>query len=341
MQKRVFTPYFTLVFVIVVVIVIIPALLVLPFSEKKSVARDDVPIQEKSKEEMVLNSPVSVPIFREAESKVEEIDLEEYVKGVVASEMPADFELEALKAQALTARTYIVNLLLNPPDINLPGIAVASDTVQFQVYNSDQELKKIWGIDYEWKMEKITQAVYETQGQILTYEDQPISASFFSTSNGYTENSEDYWPNKLPYLRSVESPWDKKSPKFKHSKELSVQEVNRLLGVKINNSGKIGKVTEWTDGKRVGTIDIGGKDFTGREVRDLLGLSSSDFTMERKGDTVLIKSEGYGHGVGMSQYGADGMAKEGKTYEEIVKHYYQGVTISDSEEYVNKLSAAK
>jgi stage II sporulation protein D len=340
MQKRTLTPYLTLISVIVIVIIVIPALLVIPFSEKKSVAQDER-YQEKIEAKVELKSTVDVPVFRMKENEVVDIGLEEYVKGVVASEMPADFELEALKAQALTARTYIVSLLLNPSDIDLPGSAVASDTQQFQVYHSDDELKKIWGKDYNWKMQKITQAVYETQGQIITYEDQPIAAQFFSTSNGYTENSEDYWANAFPYLKSVSSPWDKDSPKFHHRKEFSVQEFNRLLGVNVKGTGKIGKVKEWTAGKRIGAIEIGGKEFTGRKVREELGLSSSDFTIEIKDNTVLIESKGFGHGVGMSQYGANGMAKEGNKYEEIVKYYYKGVSINESEGYVSKLAAVK
>lgn len=345
MQRKVLSPYLTLVSVIVIVIIVLPALLVIPFSEKKSSARGDQQVQqEPTVQTMVLQSSVSVPVYRFKQEKVVEIGLEEYVKGVVASEMPADFELEALKAQALTARTYIVNLMLNQTNADLPDLpegAVASDTIKYQVYNSDEELKKIWGKDYDWKIKKITQAVFETQGQIITYDGNPIDASFFSTSNGYTENSEDYWKNALPYLRSVESPWDKNSPKFLHREEFTVSKVNQLLGVNIKDSGKIGKVTEWTAGKRVGEIEIAGKSFTGRYVRDTLNLASSDFTMERVNDKILIKTEGYGHGVGMSQYGANGMAKEGKSYKDILKYYYKGVAINDADTFVSKLSAYK
>jgi stage II sporulation protein D len=337
-KRRLFTPSFSLIAVVSVIILVIPALLVMPFSDQKSVDHEGDKPQE-AKQEMILDSTVSIPVFRMKQNTVQSIGLEQYVKGVVASEMPATFELEALKAQALSARTYIINHLVNPTDIKLPDNAIVTDSVQHQVYSSDEELKKIWGNEYEWKMDKVTRAVFETKDKVIVYDEKPIAAQFFSTSNGYTENSEDYWQSAFPYLKSVESPWDKQSPKFHHEKELSVQEVQKLLGVSISGTGEIGEVTELTAGKRIGKIIIGNKQFTGREVREKLGLSSSDFVMERESDTVVIKSKGFGHGVGMSQYGANGMAKEGKTYEDIVKHYYKGVSIQDSSVYTANLSA--
>ncbi|MBE3571079.1 MAG: stage II sporulation protein D, partial [Bacillales bacterium] len=272
----------------------------------------------------------------------EKLSLDQYLIGVVAAEMPADFEKEALKAQSLAARTYIVSQLLNKEKIGMPeGEADVTDTEIHQVYKNNEELKSLWGKDYKWKITKIAEAVKETSGQILTYEGNPITPTFFSTSNGYTENSEDYWSNSYPYLRSVESPWDKNSPKFNDQKIMTVNEFETKLGVKLSDRNNVGKIIERTAGKRVGKVEINGKVLTGREIRDKLDLKSSDFSWVLKGDNIIITTKGYGHGVGMSQYGANGMASEGKDYKEIVKHYYQGVEISKSDALLTKVTAKK
>jgi stage II sporulation protein D len=211
-----------------------------------------------------------------------------------------------------------------------------------QVYSSDDQLRKEWGADYSWKRKKILDAVRSTSGQILTYSGEPIQATFFSTSNGYTENSEDYWPSKLPYLRSVTSPWDKSSPKFNSQQTFTVKDFEAKLGVNLKNGSTIGQITARTAGKRVGKVDFGGgKVLTGKDIREKLGLESSDFTWERKGNNIVINTKGYGHGVGMSQYGANGMAAVGKTYKDIVNHYYSGITITSTDNMLAMITAKK
>jgi stage II sporulation protein D len=337
--------FFVVITILTSVIVLIPALLVLPFSETKLIQANSMQkVEKESPSSASTNSDpsIEVAVYRTQTKAVETILLEDYVIGVVASEMPAEFEMEALKAQSLTARTYIVKQLLQPSEMKLPEGANVTDSILHQVFRSKEELKKLWGADYEWKMERITKAVKETSGQILTYDGSPIEASFFSTSNGYTENSEDYWQNEIPYLKSVESPWDVDSPKFYDQKSLSVSEFQRKLNVTLPNDGKtIGPITNYTEGKRVAKVTINGKTLEGREVREKLDLKSSDFTWERKGDQVVVTTKGYGHGVGMSQYGANGMAKEGGTFKEIVNHYYQGITISPVQPFVTKMTAQK
>lgn len=321
---------------------VLPALLVLPFAESASGVLEEelestpVPPNTSSEE-----AAVEVSVYRVAKETKEDVPLEEYLIGVVASEMNADFELEALKAQALAARTYIVKQMLNDEKLGVPAGSDVTDTVNHQVYKSDEELKQQWGMEYKWRMEKIRRAVEETSGQILTYEGIPINATFFSTSNGLTENAEEIWPNELPYLVSVESPWDTKSPKFKAQKVFTVSQFEQKLGVKVPDGKIIGKITKRTAGDRVGKVEISGKTITGREVREKLGLNSTDFAWERKGDQIIVNTEGYGHGVGMSQYGANGMAAEGKTYDQIVRHYYKGAEISSADEYLNTIMAKK
>lgn len=333
---------FFLVFICVTVIV--PSILVLPFTDKTSGILTER-LERKESDENDLGETeepaIEVAVYRVGQERIDKLSLEDYIVGVVAAEMPAEFELEALKAQALTARTYIVNQLLSEQKIGVPEGADVTDTENHQVFRSDEELRKQWGADYKWKIKKIKKAVKATAGQILTYNNEPIYAAFFSTSNGYTENSEDYWKSETPYLKSVESPWDRESPKFFSQKTLTVSEFESLLGVKLPQSGEIGTIIERTAGKRVGKVNINGKVFTGKEIRETLGLNSTDFSWERKGNKIVIQTKGYGHGVGMSQYGANGMASEGKGYKEIVAHYYKGAEISNSAEFLSKVIAQK
>ena len=343
-----FKPVVLLAAALFFVTLLVPTILVLPFGAEERVSgklgENVQPANTEPSEQIAGTEPtVEVAVYRASKEVVEKLSLEDYVVGVVASEMPADFEKEALKAQALTARTYIVKKLMSDPkvDLKLPKDADVGDTEIYQVYKSKEELKGLWGSDYDWKIAKVQEAVQATAGQILTYEGNPIDATFFSTSNGYTENSEVIWSNALPYLKSVESPWDKQSPKYNGQKIIKVADFEKKLGVKVPASGEVGKVTERTEGKRVGKVEINGKTLSGKDIRDKLGLMSTDFTWERKGDDIIINTRGNGHGVGMSQYGANGMAQEGKNYTDIVKYYYQGVEIAESDPFITTITAKK
>lgn len=279
---------------------------------------------------------ISVPVYLSKQQRTEKIPLENYVRGVVAAEMPIEFEAEALKAQALAARTYIVRKMVERDFSDVPTQeAWVTDTVQHQAYYTIEQLQEKWGGDkFGENFAKLNRAVEETKGLILTYQGQPINATFFSTSNGYTENSEDYWRDYIPYLRSVTSPWDKKlSPRFSETVTISYREMLRKLGFNAGDSANIvGQpltVLERTEGNRIKKARVGNKIFSGREIREKLNLHSSQFMMSRKGNDVEITTIGYGHGVGMSQWGANGMAKEGKNAEQIVKYYYSGIEITE------------
>lgn len=341
-----FKPLIVLASFLIAATLVIPAILVLPFMDGKASGKlgsdltKTTPIQTESASP-TADSAVTVAVYRSSLSKIENVQLENYLVGVVAAEMPAEFNEEAIKAQALTARTYIVKKMLTQDYIGVPKGAQVNDTTLNQAYLSDDQLRKNWGVDYDWKRKKILDAVRATSGQILTYNGEAITATFFSTSNGFTENSEDYWPNSYPYLRSVSSPWDKNSPKFNAQKVFSVRDFETKLGVKIGNSNKIGNITGFTAGKRVAKVDFNGKTLSGREIRDKLDLKSSDFRWERKGDNIIITTKGYGHGVGMSQYGANGMAEEGKNYKDIVKYYYKGVEVTSAENMLATITAKK
>jgi stage II sporulation protein D len=307
---------------LLLLILLLPAAIVLPHGES---ARSNVDRSGRQSLQMDTASradaAVTVNVDRTATGKQEKVVLERYLVGVVGSEMPAEFALPALEAQALAARTYIVARMQKGTD------ATVTDTVSNQVYHSPGELKKTWGKAYGRKMARIEKAIAATDGKIITYRGQPISPLFFSTSNGYTENARDYWSKDVPYLRSVPSPWDKQSPKYHNEKKIPVADVTRALDVRLPSSGAIGHVLRRTAGDRVAVYAIGAQTFTGRQIREKLQLSSSDFTLTRQGDVVVARTVGSGHGVGMSQYGAEGLAREGKSAAEIVAYFYRGTKI--------------
>ncbi|KKB36539.1 stage II sporulation protein D [Bacillus thermotolerans] len=320
------------------IVIILPSLLVILFSSEEQA--EDSPTKQTGESSLEEESAVEVAVYRSASKQTETYPLEEYVAGVIAAEMPAEFEKEALKAQALTARTFIVKQMMNGKTVNGKEAHV-TDTVNHQVFKTKAELQDIWGEDFDWKYEKVREAVQETAGQVITYNGEPITASFFSTSNGYTENAEEYWSESLPYLKSVESPWDQESPKYTSRKTMSLSEFESKLGVSVKGKNEAGTIKGRTSGNRIAAIEIGGKELTGREVREKLDLPSSDFSWVLKGDDVVITTKGYGHGVGMSQYGANGMAQEGKDHKDIITHYYQQTEIEEVDQVIGKQITAK
>jgi len=309
----------------------------LPSSEG-NVSKQPSDGNEKHGETLNAIDRLVVRIYMTKEKRIESVPLEAYVRGVVAAEMPIDFELEALKAQAIAARTYLIRRIILGNDKGVPVKgADVTDTTDHQVYISVADLATKWPKDEQKNnMSKLNEAIIQTKGKVITYKGEPIDAAFFSTSNGFTENSEDYWNQEIPYLRSVASPWDKElSPKYKETVKLSLNEFYNKLGVAKKDSANPSiRVVEKTEGNRISKIIIGGTTFTGREVRELLGLASSQFIWSIKGKSISITTYGYGHGVGMSQWGANGMAHSGAKAEAILAHYYSSVQV----EQASKLS---
>ncbi len=264
-------------------------------------------------------------VIRVKKNETEEIinvPIEEYVIGVVAGEMPASFNEEALKAQAVASRTYALNKAsssTNDYDV--------TDGTQNQVYISYDEMKDKWQDNYEVNLSKIQNAVLETKGEVVLYNNNLIDAMFFSTSNGYTENSGDVFSSSKPYLVSVSSAWDKtESPVFNSTNEVSKSEFLFNLGLENTNDITISNVKKTNTG-RVISLTINGKNFDSDKIRSIFNLRSSSFNITVLDNTVLFNVSGYGHGVGMSQYGANGMAKEGYNYKDILKHYYKDCDI--------------
>ncbi|WP_309123159.1 stage II sporulation protein D [Paenibacillus sp.] len=311
------------------VVFLIPSILVNRFEAWEPTQL--LPLQPR--EELVAQEQqIMVPVYLTDRKETVSVPLEAYVRGVLAAEMPADFELEALKAQAIAARTYLARRLASGETSGLPpdaAGALVTDTVAHQAYATEEELRERWGFfKYARNLDKLTRAVNDTEGLVLTYEGEPIEATFFSTSNGFTENSELYWQAAIPYLRSVESPWDERyAPNYEREASFAYKDFYTKLGLKASNKMPELVVERTSDSGRVLSVRIAGTSFAGREVREKLGLASTDFTWSAADGRITFHTEGYGHGVGMSQWGANGMAKEGRTAEEILLHYYQGVRL--------------
>lgn len=265
-----------------------------------------------------------VRVRREATGIIEKVPLEEYVTGVLAGEMPVSFELEALKAQAVAARSYVMKKIEQNRNQEFDVV----DTVSNQVYIDEATLKERWKDEFTNKMNKIKTAIQETQGEYLTYDGQVIEAFFFSTSTGKTENVEEVFVQALPYLRSVDSSWDEEvSPVFHVTSEYSLADFYSKLGLPYQDRLQI-EITKATSTGRVKELTINGNLFQASDVTSKLKLRSTFFTFEQIGSNVKIETKGFGHGVGLSQYGAQAMAKKGYLYDQILKHYYQGVEIS-------------
>lgn len=248
--------------------------------------------------------------------QVIKLSVTDYVIGVVGAEMPASFESEALKAQALAARTYAYKNIAK----------TLSATVSDQVYKTNTELKNMWGGSYSTYYNRIKNAVLATKNQYITYNGEYINALYFSTSNGKTEDPVYVWGNSVPYLKSVDSHFDTSVKSYSGTKSTSLSTLNSVLGTNVKSNADI-KIISKTTGDRVNKISFSGKTFTGVRIRSLFGLRSADFDINISGNNVTFTTRGYGHGVGMSQYGANQMAKAGYNYQQIIKHYYTGVAI--------------
>ena len=265
------------------------------------------------------------------ENGSEKMKLNDYLVGVLLCEIPADFHMEAQKAQAVVARTYAIRTVLfkNKHDSN----AICTDPDCCQGY-LDPESYLLSGGDTD-RIYSARSAVTETDGLVLTYENQLIDATYFSCSGGQTEDALAVWGVDIPYLQSVSSPGEEIADHYWDSTSFSSEEFQRALGRKLPNSPNswFGAST-YTAGGGVACIEIGGKRYSGTELRTLLRLRSTAFSVEVVNDTITIITRGFGHRVGMSQYGAQAMALGGRPYNEILAHYYPG-TVIDKADFIS------
>lgn len=267
------------------------------------------------------NNDVFIRVLKD--NKVENINLEDYLVGVVAAEMPASFDMEALKAQAVASRSYA---LFKRERSKSKNYDVTADT-RTQAYISSDAMKRKWGNSYQKYYDRVSKAVNDTKGEVATYNGKIAETLFSAISGGATQDAVDVWGSNISYLVAVESKYDNENIKgFKSTKTISKSEVIKNLGLSCSNL-KIDYVKR-NDSNYVTKISLCGKEFTGEGIRCKLGLKSSMFDISVNNE-VTITTYGYGHGVGMSQYGAQGYAEHGYTYIDILKHYYKNVEIKN------------
>lgn len=268
----------------------------------------------------------------EAEGHIEEQNLEDYLVGAVLGEIPADFEEEALKAQAVAARTYTRKTMVTGGKHG--GGLLCREAGCCQAYWDPEDFLAGGGSPQE--LETLRWAVWETDDQVLTYDGELIEATFFSCSGGRTEDAVAVWGRVYPYLRATDSPGEEEARYFRDSRSFSRQELEAALGITLPRDPDdwLGE-TVYTSGGGVETWTIAGKAFTGVEVRKRLGLRSAAFRAKVEGDGLTFETRGYGHRVGLSQYGAQAMAQAGKSYGEILLHYYPG---TEMVKYVEKFT---
>lgn len=268
------------------------------------------------------------------DGSVEELTMADYLWGVVAGEMPASFEEEALKAQACAARTYTV-IQQNAATEKHPGADICTDSTCCQAYVERAAAEARWGLNAQEYSDKITQAVAETDGLGILYEGQPIQALFFSSAAGKTVDAVAVWGSAVDYLVSVDSPEGDEVPNYRSQAVLTAEEVKDLTlsaypGADLSGdpSGWFGEVRR-DEGGTVTSLLLGGVTLTGSQARTLFSLRSAAFSVTFDGTNFTFDVTGYGHGVGMSQYGANAMAKEGKNFEDILTWYYTGTQVAD------------
>lgn len=274
----------------------------------------------------------TIKLLHQKTGEIEEVAIDDYLCNVVSAEMPADYEIEALKAQAIVARTYTTYKINNKKHENSD---ICDDSTCCQAWISKEDRLQRWEESKrEANWEKIEKCVKETAGKIITYNNEPINAFFHSNSGGTTEIPVNVWGGSgYPYLQVVETAGEDGYSQYASEVEFSYDELIQKLKEKyediqidFNNNDDI-KIIEHTDSNRVKTVKFGNHEISGVEARTILGLRSTNFEIIKENEKIKFTVKGYGHGVGMSQTGADSMAKQGNNFEEIIKHFYVGVEI--------------
>lgn len=329
MMKKVFI-YF---FVFLLIFFLLPALLTKRNVEAKAPEENKQNVNEVDNTYDYKNYG-TIKLLHEKTGEVEEVSLDTYLCNVVSAEMPADFEFEALKAQAIVARTYTIYKIQNKKHENA-DICDSSSCCQAWISKEDRLNKWDEGVR-ESNWQKIEQAVNETKGKVITYEGKIINAFFHSNSGGKTEIPVNVWGGTgYPYLQVVETAGEEGYSQYQSEAVFSQEELISKLKTKYDditidfNNDEDLKILDYTDSGRVKTIKFGNHEISGIEARSLFGLRSTNFEVTKENGNIKFLVKGYGHGVGMSQTGADSLAKEGKNCEDIIKHFYVGVEITD------------
>ena len=327
------------IFIYILCLVLLCFLIPILFTQKNSMKNEKTnnKIETESKEEIVYDYGKynTVKVLHNKTGEIEEMELDDYLLGVVSSEMPASFEQEALKAQAVVARTYTIYKITNGNKHENADICDDSKCCQAWISKEDRLDKWNEGErDTNW--EKIVEAVNNTKGKIITYEGKAINAFFHSNSGGITDTATAVWGGtNYPYLQAVQTSGEDSYNQYNSEVIITkdefiskIKEKHSEFAIDFSLDNQI-EILDYTDGERIKTIRIGNLNLSGVEIRTLFGLKSAKFEINIEGDNIKFNVIGYGHGVGMSQTGADSMAKQGKCYDEIIKHYYTGVEIID------------
>ena len=266
--------------------------------------------------------------------EIEEMTMDTYLRGVLRAEMPASFEPEALKAQAIAARTYTLYKMRGGPIANHPDADACDDINCCKAYKTAEQAAADWGSMALYYEEKLARAVGETDALAVLYGGEPILAVFCSSTNGHTQNAGAVWQSDLPYLQSVVSPENEELvPNYYSSETFSAERFRALFLAAYPGAALSGAPAEWirdierSDAGFVTTLSVGGVTVRGNELRTILSLRSPSFTVDADDDSLTFRVTGYGHGVGMSQYGANALAQQGMTAEEILRHYFTGAYV--------------
>ena len=267
----------------------------------------------------------TVSVFLVSENKTTDVEAVDYLVGAVAAEMPASYHTEALKAQAVASYSYLMWVKKNSDN---PGYDITSDPSTHQGYLTDDEMKEKWGDKYDSCKNKIQEAVSAVYGEYLTYKNEPVLALFHAISPGMTQDSKAVWQSELPYIKPKSAPGDTLSPDFDSEVSVPCQKLRELfsLGNKAKDSELI-DISELSDTSFIKEINLGEKTVSAGDLASKFGLRSPYFTAEYNQGNYIFKVQGYGHGLGMSQYSADYMARQGSDYREILAHFYEGTKI--------------
>ena len=321
------------IFAFVSICLLLPVLLVKDKPTEDVVKLDGEVAGTKEVKNSIANNP-TIKLLHLSTGEVEEIDLEIYLYGVVSAEMPATYHEEALKTQAIVARTYTMYKIKNEPKHDNADICDTSTCCQAYI-TKEERLAKWKEEEREANWNRIIEAVDSTKGKVITYNGEVINAFFHANSGGKTEIASNVWGGKdYPYLQVVSTEGETEYTQYSSTVILSKEELLEKLKenhpdiqIDFNNENAI-EILEYTEGERVKTVRFGNIEISGVEARQTFGLKSANFDLVF-GENIIFNVRGYGHGVGLSQTGANSMAKENKNYEEIIKHFYSGVEIQN------------
>ena len=318
--------------VVVAIIMLLAPMASISFEKESAdnVTESSSAADEKEKTDNPSEDTISV--FMTADNETEVMDMRDYIIGAVSAEVPASYHKEAIKAQALAAVTFAEYRKKNGSNEDIGGADISDDSSVHQGYMTKAQMQEKWGDAFDTYYQKIADAVDEVLDKIIIYDGEPIMAAYHAISSGKTESAKNIWGEDVAYLQSVDSRWDKDSSRYSSEVICSEEELRELLG-NVSGADFGGDESDWVKIKSTsdaGTVleaEVCGVKMSGMELRNLLSLRSPVFVAEYTDGEYIFTVSGYGHGVGMSQNGADSMAQDGYTYEEIIAHYYPGTVI--------------